>query len=101
MVKQKTAEIMYMAFNNSLPNIVQKLLILYNPIYMIQQNCVFKQKYARTNLKTMCISINGKQLWNSVDSALIHCKCSSFKKTIPFKYCTAMYPVSNPVRVKK
>ena len=69
MVKLKTADIMYKAFNNSLPNNTQKLFVLYDPIYMTRQNCVFKQKHAHTNLKTMCISINGVKLWNSLDSS--------------------------------
>ena len=34
MLKLKTAEVMYKAFNNSLPNNIQKLFILYDPIYM-------------------------------------------------------------------
>ena len=74
MVKLKTPEIVYEAFNNSLPNNIHKLLVLYDPIYMTRQNCVFKQKCARTYLKAMCISINGVKLWNSLDSSLIHCK---------------------------
>ena len=62
MLKLKTAEIMYKAFNYSLPNNIQKLFALYDPIYMTRQKCVFKQKYGCTNLKTMCISINGVKL---------------------------------------
>ena len=72
MVKLKTAEIMCKAFNNSLPNNIHKLFLLYD--FMTRQNCVCKQKYARTNLKTMCISFNCVKLWNSLDSSLIHCK---------------------------
>ena len=74
MVKLKTAEIMYKAYNNSLPNNIQKLFVLYDSMYLTRQKFVFKQKYACTNLKTMCISNNGVKLWNSVDSSLIHCK---------------------------
>ena len=50
----------------TLPNNMHKLFVLYDPMYMTRQKCVFKQKYARTNLKTMCISINGVKLWNSL-----------------------------------
>ena len=74
MEKLKTVEIMYKAFNNSLPNNKEKLFVLCDPIYMTRQNCVFKQRYARTNLKTMCISINGVTLWNSLDSSLFQSK---------------------------
>ena len=42
MVKQKTAEIMYKAFNNSLPNNMQKLFVLYDTIYTTRLKCVFK-----------------------------------------------------------
>ena len=54
MLKLKTAEIMYNAFNNSLPNIIPKLFALHDPTYMTRQKCVFKQKYACSNLK-ICI----------------------------------------------
>ena len=55
-------------------------------INMTQQNCVFKQKYAHTNLKTMCISINSVKLWNSFESSLIHCKSVNlFKKNYTFQ----------------
>ena len=33
MMKLKTAEIMYKAFNNSLQNNIQKLFVLYDPLY--------------------------------------------------------------------
>ena len=69
MVTLKTAEILYKAYKNSLLNNIQKRFVLYDPMYMTRQKCVFQQKYARTNLKTMCISINGVQLWNSLNSS--------------------------------
>ena len=81
MVRLKTFEIMYKAFNNSLANNIQKIFVLYDPIYMTPQKCVFKQKYARTNLKTMYVSINGVKLWNSLNTSIIHRKCVHlFKK---------------------
>ena len=52
MVKLKTV-IMHKTFNNLLPTNIQKLLVLYDPIYITRQNRVFKQKYAHTNLKTI------------------------------------------------
>ena len=51
MVKQKSPEIMYKAYNNSLLNNIHKLFVLYDPMYMTRQKRVFKQKYARTNIK--------------------------------------------------
>ena len=71
MVKLKTAEIMYKEYNNSLPNNIHKPFVLYDPTYMTRQKCVFKLKYVRTNLSTMCISINGVKLCNSLDSSVI------------------------------
>ena len=40
MVKLKTAEIMYKAFNNSLPTNIQKLFVLYDPIYGTTKLCI-------------------------------------------------------------
>ena len=86
MLKLKTAEIMYKEYNNSLPNNIHKTFVLYDPTYMTRQKCVFKLKYARTNLSTMCISINGVKLCNSLDSSVIHCKSVHlFKKNYTFE----------------
>ena len=41
----------------------------------------FKQNYARTNLKRMCISVKGVIVWNCLDSSLICCRnVHRFKK---------------------
>ena len=40
MVKLKTVESMYKAFNNSLPNKIQKLFVLYDPIYDLTKLCI-------------------------------------------------------------
>ena len=42
MVQLKTAEIMYKTFNNSLPNNIHKLFVLYGLMYVTRQKCVFK-----------------------------------------------------------
>ena len=62
----KTAVIVYKAYNNSLPMIIQKLFTLYDSVCSI-----FKEKFARTNLKSMCISVKIIKLWNSHDGSLM------------------------------
>ena len=70
-VEIRTALIMYKANNNLLPVNIQKLLTLYKSVYVTRQSQTFKQNYARTNLKRMCIPVKGVIIWNSHDSSLI------------------------------
>ena len=55
-VEIRTAVILYNANNNLLPVNIQKL---YKSVYVTRQSPTFKQNYAHTNLKRMCISVKG------------------------------------------
>ena len=70
-VEIRTAVILYKANNNLLPVNIQFFFTLYKSVYETRQSPTFKQNYARTNLKRMCISVKGVILWNSLDSSLI------------------------------
>ena len=89
-VEIRTALIMYKANNNWLPANIQKLFTLYKSVDVTRQSPTFKQNYARTNLKRMCISIKGVILWNSFDSFLICCGNVRLKKNTLLTFWLAM-----------
>ena len=76
LVKLKTCEVMYRAFNKTLP------VNLNNIFTVCESNCLFNmrkkkdfvQKYTRTNIKAMSVSVIGAKLWNELDSDLRHIK---------------------------
>ena len=74
LVKLKTAIIMFKAYRYILPMNVQKLFRIHESRYSSRHKCKFKQIYVRTNLKSMCISVTGVELWNTLDNSLISCK---------------------------
>ena len=65
---------MFKAYRYMLPMNVQKLFRIHESRYSSRHKCKFKQIYACTNLKNMCISVTGVKLWNSLDNSLISCK---------------------------
>ena len=69
----KTAIIMFKTYRYILPMNVQKLFKIHESQYSSRHKCKFKQIYVRTNLKSMCISVTGVKLWNSLDNSLIIC----------------------------
>ena len=74
LIDYKTAIIMFRAKRRSLPTNLQNLFIgKGNNHYFTRQNENFQQVFARTSLKTMCISIYGVKLWNSLNDKLKHC----------------------------
>ena len=72
LVKLKTAIIM--AYRYILPMNVQQLFRIHESRYSSRHKCKFKQIYVRTNLKSMCISVTGVKLWNTLDNSLISCE---------------------------
>ena len=79
-VELKTAVTMYMykAYYDSLAMNIQKLFTLYNSVYKTRQCSIFKNKFVRTHLKSMCISVKGVKLRNSLDRFNVLSKCSLF-----------------------
>ena len=71
LVKFETREVMYLAFNKTMHVNLNKKITVCEP------NCLFNmrkkdfvQKYTRTNLKAMSVSVVGAKLWNELDSNL-------------------------------
>ena len=80
-VELKTAIVMFKAFHNLLPLNIQQFFSIYESVYLTRHKCNFIQKYARTSLKSMCISVKGVKLWNALVSSLISCRSvHQFKK---------------------
>ena len=79
---------MYKAKNLIIPaNILQLLDLQINTVYNTKRVGKFRQKYARTNVKSMFISVNGIKLFNKLSCNIIKCKNSKmfsrkFKKCI-------------------
>ena len=70
-VKLRSACIMYKAHNKSLPNNLQLLISLDSDRgHITRQSNTFKQVFARTTLKSQCISVQGIQLWNSLENSI-------------------------------
>ena len=64
---------MFKAFHILLSLNVQPFFSIYESVYSTRQECNFIQKYARTSLKSMCISVKGVKLLNALDRSLISC----------------------------
>ena len=74
LVKFKTSIIMFKAYHNVLPDSLQKMFNLRVQIYDTRQKCTFSVHRANTNVKSMCISIYGVKLWNSLHTDLTNCR---------------------------
>ena len=82
-VELRIGIIMFKAYHNLLPMYVQQFFSQHESVYATRQNYTFTQRFARTNMKSMSLSIKGVQLWNSLDSSVIFLsECSSFQKQI-------------------
>ncbi len=69
LVKFKTAQIIYKAKNNLLPSIIQNLFHEREGCrkYDLRGKLKLQQQSVRSTLKSMCISVGGVILWNSLD----------------------------------
>ena len=74
LAKLNTAIIMFKAYRYMLPMNVQKIFRIHESRYSSRHKCKLKHIYVRPNLKSMCISVTGVKLWNSLDNSLISCK---------------------------
>ena len=69
MINFKSMVIMYKFYNNLMSvNILShfEMVNICHDYYTRQENN-FKNKYCRTTLKYMCISVNGPKMWNSLN----------------------------------
>ena len=94
LVKMNLATIMYKAYHSSLPCNLQKLftkVIHSDTRVTTRQTNKFKHPKHRTTMKSMCISIRGIQLWNSLDEKIIQ-ECRSLHR---FKTCLKQQLLKN------
>ncbi|KAK0140685.1 hypothetical protein N1851_022323 [Merluccius polli] len=61
---------MYKAKNKQLPGNIQRLFTEREGGYNLRGELNMKQHYARTNIKSMCISICGVVLWNGLEEKI-------------------------------
>ena len=67
---------MYRAFNKTLPVNLNNIFTVCEPnsLFNMCKKKDFVQKYTRTNLKAMSVSVVGAKLWNELDSNLRNIK---------------------------
>ena len=81
LVEFKTAQIIYKARNKLLPGNVQIIFKDREGRYELRRVLNLKHLGARTTMKSMCISVSGVKLWNSLPEDIQHCKnLRQFKK---------------------
>ena len=64
-VKYKTAIMMFNLFHGILPIQLQRRSTKYSRVHSTRQNNSFVMVQVRTNLKAMCLSVYGVNLWNT------------------------------------
>ena len=84
LVKLKICEVMYRAFNKTLPVNLNDIFTVCQPncLFNMRKQTDFVHKYTRTNLKAMSVSVVGAKLWNELDSNLRNTKTILLFKTI-------------------
>ena len=72
LVNYKIGMLMFKAKNASLPSNIQQLFTnnQESSYYSTIQKHKFAVKYARTNIKSKCLSVYGVKLWNKVSSSI-------------------------------
>ena len=67
-VNFKTAEIVFNTVRNKLPKNIQKHFCIRDKAsYKTRKEMTFKVPRCRTQLKTMCVSVRGIKVWDSLD----------------------------------
>ena len=90
-IEYKTAMIMYKARYNNLPGNIQKMFFDREGGYNLRGELNVKTLYARTTLKSFCISICGVKLWNSRPIEVETKQCSNIHKfKTRYKKCIIM-----------
>ena len=91
LVKFKTSIIMFKAYHNELPGSLQKMFNLHVQKYDTRHKYTFSVHRAHTNIKSMCISIYGVKLWNSLHTNLTDCKSLQVFKNMYKLHIISMY----------
>ena len=98
LIKIKICVAIYKAKYSILPSNLLSLIDLnLNTVYNTRNSCKFSHIFARTTLKSMCISVNGVKLFNNLSDDVINsknskqfctklkmCVVDSYKSNVPF-----------------
>ena len=85
---------MYKAYHSALPNNLQRIFtkVMDTDIKVTtRQTNKFKQPKCRTTMRSMCISIRGIKLWNSLDDKTI----KGSRSLYGFKICVKQQLLKN------
>ena len=72
-VQYKTAILMFHLFHGTLPIDLQNRFTVHSTTRSTRRINTFVMVQARTNIKTMCLSVSGVKLWNSLSNNLRDC----------------------------
>ena len=82
-VQYKTAILMFHLFHGTLPIHLQNRFTVHSTTRSTRRVNTFVMVQARTNIKTMCLSVSGVKLWNSLSNTLRDCNSVTiFKKNM-------------------
>ena len=73
---------MFKVKNNLLPEGIQSLFTINSNSYNTRKNGKFNQKYVRTTMKSMTVSVAGVKLWNSLKTNI-----TTIKKIVYSRKC--------------
>ena len=90
-IKYKTALIMYKARYNQLPENIQLMFNDREGGYSLRGGLILKTQYARTTLKSFCISVCGVKLWNSIEVEIKKCPTIHIFKRMYKRLIIMMY----------
>ena len=91
LVNFKTSTIMFKAYHNELPDSLQGMFNLHVQIIYTRQKYTCSVHRAHTNVKSMCISIYGVNLWNSLHTTITSSRSLHVFKTMYKLHITSMY----------
>ncbi len=90
-VQYKTAILMFHLFHGTWPTHLQNIFIIYSTTRCTRRINTFVMVQARTNIKAMCLSVSGVQLWNSLSNNSRICNSVIILKKNLKKYFISIY----------
>ena len=92
LVKYKTSIVMYKARNKLLPINIQDLFDNKEKLaYNLRGGNKFLTKHARIKTKSMCVSVIGVKIWNSLESSIVSAKSLCHFKKLYKKFIFSEY----------
>ena len=90
-IEFNNVNIVYRAYVMSLPLNIQCFFEVKEHSYSTRNQSKFAVKYARTNYKSMCVTIKGVKLWNAIDFNIQNCNTvyqfrKKYKRNLLLKY---------------